>query len=395
MKIINIFFPYSDFLYLLQLEEYDTARYLKNLNRFFFRRNFQKRGKLVLTSRAKTTYLLSIAITVIFLVFFNILTFLLIPIWVAVANLALSPIYDYIKQSIQKRAANYFSKNFRGKVVAIAGSYGKTTTKNYIYELVRYNYKTQMIPGNINTPTGIANWLLNNLKKNTEILIVEMDTYFVGEIKRSCKITPPDIAILTNVGDQHLERLGTKANLKQALNEVFAYAKKDAIKIENMSSNLEVALEVSRLLSIPKDIVQDTVKKLQKPDRRGNIKKMHGFVVIDQSYNISFNTAIQSLKEALTRAKLSKRSLVVITGGVPELGKENKTANTAYGKVLSKSGAEVILLQTIFQGDVLRGLKHKPFLANGMTEAWEYVQQKYDPKKVVILMQPELSDQYY
>lgn len=395
MKIINLVFPFHDFLYLLQLEEYENMRFLKLLRRFFFRRNFQKRGKVVFTSRARTTLLLSALLTFLFLFPLNIFSIVLIPIWVATANLLLDPIYFVIKQNLQNKAAYYFKQNFQGKVIAIAGSYGKTTTKNYIYELLRYNYKTQMTPGNINTPTGIAIWILNNLKKDTEVLVVEMDTYFIGEIKRSCKIAPPDIAILTNIGDQHLERLGTKANLEKALSEVFKYAKPDAIKIQNMNSNLDYALEVAKILNIPKDIIRDTVKKLNKPDRRGDIKQMHGFTVVDQSYNISFNTANAGLENALQTARKAKKKLVVITGGIPELGAENITANREYGKLLSKSGVDVILLKTVLFTEVAKGLKEKPILASSMADAWEIINKKYDPKKVIVLMQPELGDQYY
>jgi len=384
--MIKILFPIPDFLYLLQLEEYDSKRYFRLLPRFFFRRNFQKRGKLVYTKRIK--------ITLIFALPFCIL-FPLIPILIGLANLILSPYFENIKLNIQKKAARYFAKNFKGKVVAIAGSYGKTTTKNYIYELIRFNYKTQMIPGNINTPTGTANWVLKNLDKSTELLIVEMDSYFVGEIERSCMIIPPDIAILTNTADQHLERLGTRANLKRALNEVFEFAKPDAIKISGMKSNLDYAFEVAKILKIPKDIIADTVKKLEKPDRRGNITVMHGFETIDESYNISLATAKLSLENALKMAKSKKKKLIVITGGIPELGQENKDSNIVYGQILAKSGAEIILMKTILHKDVLKGLGKGVLMAYGMTNAWEVIQKEFTPKNYLILMQPELGDNYY
>jgi UDP-N-acetylmuramyl pentapeptide synthase len=322
------------------------------------------------------------------------LTIPFIPVWVLLANIMLNPIYNALKKNIQKKAADNFAKNFKGKVIAVAGSYGKTTTKNYIYELIKYNYKTQMTPGNINTPTGIANWVLQNLKNETEILIVEMDTYFVGEIRRSCKITPPDIAILTNVGDQHLERLGTKENLKKALEEVFKYAKPSAIKIKGHKSNLNYALEVAKILQIPKDIIKDTVKKLQKPDRRGDTKTLHGFKVIDQSYNISETTAKLGLQNALILAKNENKKIAVITAGISELGEENKDGNINYAKELEKSKAEVVLLKSILHKDYVENLDNF-ILANNLNQAWETVKKEYSPKDYVVLMQPELGDNYY
>ena len=393
--MLNKLFPFNDFLYLLQLEEYDSTRYVRLLPRFFFRRKFQKRQRLVFTSRIKTTLAFSIFLSFLGALGFFVFTILLIPVWVLIANIILDPIYLKIKLNIQKKATNYFADNFNGKVIAVAGSYGKTTTKNYIYELVKFNYKTQMVPGNINTPTGIAIWVLNKLDKNTRILIVEMDSYFIGEIARSCKITPPDIAILTNVGDQHLERLGTKANLTKALHEVFDYAKVDAIKIENKKTNLDYALEVAKILQIPKDIIKDTVKKLEKPDRRGNIIDMYGFKTIDESYNISETTAKFGLQNALLKAEEEEKKLIVITGGIPELGEENKSANIDYGKLLAKSHIEIILMKTILHKDVLKGLNKNVLLAEGMTDAWKIIQKKYNAEKYIVLMQPELGDNYY
>lgn len=393
--MINVIFPYSDFLYLLQLEEYESKRYLNLLPRFFLRRNFQKRQKLVVTSRIKTTFILSLLLTLLFFFLFSVFTVLLIPIWVLLANVVLEPVYNKFKLNIHAKASKYVRSKFKGMVIAIAGSFWKTTTKNYIYELVKYNFKTQMTPGNINTPTGIANWVLSELKGGTEVLIVEMDTYFPGEIKRSCAITPPDISVLTNIGDQHLERLGTKQKLESALKEVFTYAKPGAIKISGLNSSLEYAKKVAEVLKIPKDIIKDTEKKLQKPDRRGNSINMHGFITIDESYNISETTAMAALEDAQKLANKENKKLIVITGGIPELGEENRNANMNYGKALAKSGAEIILLKTILHKDVERGIGKKIKIADSMSKAWELIQKDYNPNKYLVLMQPELGDNYY
>jgi len=393
-KIINIIFPFSDFLYLIQLEEYESNRYLRLLPRFFLRRNFQKRGKLVLTSRAQTTLVTSIGLTAFFIFFLNILSVILIPLWILLANIILSPLYESLKLNIQKKASKYFSENFNGKVIAVAGSFGKTTTKNYIYSLIKFNYKTQMVPGNINTPTGIANWVLKNLEKSTEILIVEMDSYFIGEIARSCAITPPDIAVLTNIEDQHLERLGSRENLKKALNEVFDYAKPGAKKIKNKKTSLDNAIEVAKILGIPKDIVNDTKKRLQKPSRRGDIKNIHGFKTIDHSYNISTKTAIKNLSEASETAKTKKKKLIVITAGIPELGRENKDGNINYAKALKKSGTEIVLLKSILHKNYVNNLDNYK-LVGDMNKAWETIKKEYSPKDYMVLMQPELGDNYY
>jgi UDP-N-acetylmuramyl pentapeptide synthase len=250
-----------------------------------------------------------------------------------------------------------------------------------------------MIPGNINTPTGIANWILNNFDPTSELLIVEVDSYFVGEIARSLKIVPPDIAILTNIGDQHLERFGTKTNLKKALLEVFDYTKPQTTQIRDKQSNLEYALEVAKLLKIPSDIIKDTVSKLKKPDRRGDLKIINNFEVIDESYNISFSTAKSTLQNAVELAKSKGKKLIVITAGIPELGQENKDANKQLGLLLSQKADKVILLKSILHKQVLNE-SNKFTLASNLSEAWKIL-ENFDPKKYLVLLQPELNDLYY
>lgn len=388
-KTFNIIYPFPDFLYILQLEEYDSKRYFNTIIRFIWRRNLQKRGRLIYTGRIKLTLFLALPCSLI--------TPPLTPFWVGITNIILNPYFSIVKDIIQKRAANHFAKkNTRTKVIAIAGSFGKTTTKNYVYELIRFNYKTQIIPGNINTPAGIATWLLKNFDPLAEILIVEVDTYFIGEIRKSLAITPPDISILTNVGDQHLERLGTKKNLKKALNEVFEYAKPGAIFISNKKTSMDYALEVARILKIPKDIVQDTVKKFTPPDRRRKLTKINNFDMIDDSYNISETTAKSSIEYAKKLSNKAKKDLIIITAGIPELGEENKDGNINLGHLLDKKASVIILLKSILHTEVEKGIenKNKIIYAESMNGAVNKL-KRFDPKKYLVLMQPELNDLYY
>lgn len=388
-KILNKIYPIYDFLYILQLEEYENLRYFKRLKRFFWKRDLQKRGKLVLTKRIKIILSLALPLVLILPP--------LTPVWIGLSNLILSPYFELIRFNIRRKASNYFVRvNIKTKVIAVAGSYGKTTTKNYIYELIKYNYKTQMIPGNINTPTGIANWILNNFDPTSEILIVEVDTYFVGEIRKSLTIVPPDISILTNVGDQHLERLKNKSNLEKALYEIFKYSKPSAIKIRNKKTNLEYALTVANLLKIPKDIIKSSIKNLKSPDRRRNIIKINDFNVIDDSYNISETTAKAGIEHAISLSKKSNKKLIVITAGIPELGNENKDGNSNLGNILNKYADKIILLKSILHQEVEAGIKDKSLIihAESMKDALEKLND-YDSKKYIILMQPELNDLYY
>lgn len=388
-KILNKIYPIYDFLYILQLEEYENLRYFKRLKKFFWKRDLQKRGKLVLTKRIKI--ILSLALPLILILP------PLTPVWIGLSNLILTPYFELIRFNIRRKASNYFAKvNIKTKVIVVAGSFGKTTTKNYIYELIKYSYKTQMIPGNINTPAGIADWILKKFDPSSDVLIVEVDTYFIGEISRSLKITPPDISILTNVGDQHLERLGNKLNLRKALHEVFDYAKPNAVKITNKKSNLDYALEVAKILQIPKDIINGTIKDLKAPERRRNLINLNGYSVIDDSYNISETTSKAGIEYAKAMAKKQRKKLIVITAGIPELGIENKNGNIHLGQTLSKFADRVFLLQSILANEVEFGINDKSIvtMVHSMKDVWDKL-TKLNSKKYLVLIQPELNDLYY
>ncbi len=464
--MIKKIFPYEDFLYILQLEEYYYDRYFRKAIKLLFKRGFMIHGKLVLTSRIKITYIFSIILTLyiplllsllslivwsnllmVEVIFFVLLIFslILIPIWIGLSSLMLEPFYNLIKKNLQKKALTLVNE-INTKNIMIVGSYGKTTTKNFIQQLIQYNYRTQMVAGNINTPTGIAAWLLKNLDKNTEVLVAETDGYKLGEIADCCKIISPDFVIITAIGDQHLERLGSKKRLVETLLEAIRYSKKNApiiltnktkedflslgfdifkmygedrliiisgeeeleygnkkITIKSLSEinkyNARFALKLCELLKIPDEYILDEIKKLKLPERRSQEIIKDGFTTIDNSYNISFETAKAGVLEANKKAHMEKKKLIVITGGIPELGKENITANLDYGRFLSENNIpEIILLMTSLSSEILKGIdssKTKVKLANSMSNAWEIIGKEFSNDAYLVLMQPELNDLYY
>lgn len=433
-KVFNIIFPFTDFLYLLQQEEYSLQRFWFWFPRFFFRRNIQKRDKIVYTQRAKNTLTLSILLFVfanyfVCNVVFLLLSCMAIPFFVLVSNLFFDQVYGLIKKNIIRKAFTYFEEN-RGsvKVVAVTGSYGKTTVKNFVEQLVKYSYKTQMIPGNINSTIGVASWILNNFKKGTEVLIVEMDSYKPNRIKETTLLVKPDIAILTNIGDQHLQRYKTKEALAHTLFELFQFSSKDNLKITNKetlqylekigmdssgltivgnaqndsisasnNSNLAYALSVANDLSIPQQYIDSVSKSLTPPDRRQSSKNIAGFSGIDDSYNISFTTAVSGITEAKRQAKLSNKKLLVITAGIPELGPEEQDKNKKLGEFLNKTADQVFVLESIFYKEVVSGFydttKVKTF--QNFIVAMDKLTRDYDPLEWFVLLEPELTDLYY
>ena len=106
-------------------------------------------------------------------------------------------------------------RQFRGKVLAITGSAGKTTTKFFSAQLLatRYGDRVLASPANENNEIGVSKLLLN-ASNDLEVLVVEMGARHFGDISTLAQIARPDMAILTNIGDAHLEILGSRERLE-------------------------------------------------------------------------------------------------------------------------------------------------------------------------------------
>ena len=154
-------------------------------------------------------------------------------------------------------------------------------------------------------------------------------------------------------------------------------------------------------LEIPIDFIQDSLSKIELPERRQKETIINGFETIDDSYNISFTTARSGIKYAKIKSNKSKKKLLVITAGIPELGQENKTANYEIGKILGDRANYVIGLDSILISDVEKGLKARGYKENhflkasGASDAWEKIKKNFNSKDTLVLMQPELTDLYY
>lgn len=94
-------------------------------------------------------------------------------------------------------------------VVAITGSYGKTSTKGVVAELLGQRLRVLATPGSYNTPNGIAITVNNLLRDDHDVLVLEMGMRYPGDIKELCEIVRPTVAVVTSVGVAHLETMGS------------------------------------------------------------------------------------------------------------------------------------------------------------------------------------------
>jgi UDP-N-acetylmuramoyl-tripeptide--D-alanyl-D-alanine ligase len=132
--------------------------------------------------------------------------------------------YIVVKDSFQalKDVAEYYRTQLSIKVVGITGSVGKTSTKEFVASVLEQGYSVLKTAGNFNNEVGLPLTVLG-IRDNHEIAVLEMGISNFGEMHRLSKIARPDICLITNIGQCHLENLGTRDGILKAKSEIFDY----------------------------------------------------------------------------------------------------------------------------------------------------------------------------
>ncbi len=117
--------------------------------------------------------------------------------------------------------------NSSAKVIALTGSAGKTTTKEFLASLFSHYYKTYKTPKNFNSDIGVPLGILEAFEKDTEIAIFELGANRFGEIKKNSLLVRPDVAAILNVLRTHLEKLGSVEGVVRAKKEIFSGLKEN------------------------------------------------------------------------------------------------------------------------------------------------------------------------
>jgi UDP-N-acetylmuramoyl-tripeptide--D-alanyl-D-alanine ligase len=114
------------------------------------------------------------------------------------------------------------------KIIGITGSNGKTTVKDMVFQLLSTKYKGKKTEGNYNNHIGLPFTLLRS-EKNDDFMVLEMGMSDFGEIELLAKISEPNVGIITNIGDSHLEFLKTRENVFKAKTEMLPFLKETLI----------------------------------------------------------------------------------------------------------------------------------------------------------------------
>ena len=188
------------------------------------------------------------------------------PIWLVAGNLMLQPLESAMRRRYLRQAADTLDK-IKPKVIGITGSYGKTTTKSFLRDILSARFSAYATPKSYNTLMGISLAINRDLADDyrTEYFISEMGAYVEGEINRICQLTPPDIAIVTEIGPQHLERFGSLDNVRKAKYELVKNLPADGVAVLNWDNPYirEMAAQgyPSKILTVSRELTLEAAQK--------------------------------------------------------------------------------------------------------------------------------------
>ena len=253
------------------------------------------------------------------------------------------------------------------QVVGITGSNGKTTTKDIVYSLLSVKAKTLKTEGNYNNHIGLPYTLLN-VTDEEKFVVLEMGMSSLGEIRRLGEISSPDYAIITNIGDSHIEFLKTRDNVFKAKTELLEFVDKEntfvcgddeylgkldvnkvgfnennTYKIESYEfsnkdskfildgkeyempllgkhniSNTAIAIELAKKIGLTDEEIQKSLKEVKISNMRFQEIKIGNDIYINDAYNaspMSMKAAIDTLNEIY-----DDKYKIAILGDMLELG---------------------------------------------------------------------------
>lgn len=278
----------------------------------------------------------------------------------------------YVKNTVSalKTLGSYFRSQYKGKVIAITGSNGKTTTKEILSHLLSKHYKVLKNPDSENNLLGISNTLLK-LDNNYDFLVLELGMNHRGEISELSNLIIPDIAIITNVGTSHIGLLGSKESIFEAKKEIldgnpnlelFVNADDNYLNKLNgrhitpkitykdiNSVSLSLSVAVIEFLNI--EYCEFDLEDLILPSSRLTKYYFKKHIVIDDAYNASYESFLYGLNE-LDRFEEDK---IVIFGDMLELGKYSEYYHRKVFEEIKKRND----IKVVTYGDITKILNNR------------------------------------
>ncbi len=157
---------------------------------------------------------------------------LAVPMIIDVALAATAPGEKRLAKRFVRTAATRLAE-VKPVVVAITGSYGKTTTKGHVAHLLGSTRSVLASPASFNNRAGLARAVNENLSPDIEVFVAEMGTFARGEIAELCSWIVPDIAVITSIGPVHLERFHSEDHILEAKAEITVQARTLVLNVDD------------------------------------------------------------------------------------------------------------------------------------------------------------------
>jgi UDP-N-acetylmuramoyl-tripeptide--D-alanyl-D-alanine ligase len=334
---------------------------------------------------------------------------LAVPALVDAACVLTAPLEHRLARRFVERASRRLAR-VGPRVVAITGSYGKTSTKGYVAHLLSGSMAAVASPASFNNRAGLARTVNEHLAEGTEVLVAEMGTYGRGEIAELCRWLKPEISVITAIGPVHLERFGTEDAIVEAKSEILHTARtvvlgtddhrlaavadrcelegrgvwrvsverRDAdVCVEDSGAGLRVwvkgekladvaidarplnvgcAAAVALALGLAPEVVAARLPTLQgAPHRLEPAPTARGrCLVLDDTYN-SNPAGARAALEAMVRLAPPGGRRVVITPGMVELGPRQRPENAAFAVDAGRVATDLVLVGRTNRRALLRG----------------------------------------
>ena len=301
--------------------------------------------------------------------------------------------------------ARGYLKKYRIPVVAITGSNGKTTTKDYIAHVLSQKFKVVKTEKNFNNEVGVPRTVLQ-LDSSVNVLVIELAMRGKGQIRELARIVEPDISVITNVGESHFELLGSYEAIAMAKSEIlefvrpngfsvlnaddrwywymtekststiksFAINKKSDVSLMEKKSlgidgfelkvnvegivapihlplpgehniyNALASITVGRCLGMSVEEISRGIATLRPTDKRFELKRAPGgWVVINDSYNASPTSMGNAIK--IVGELSSKGRKIAVLGDMLELGAIEADAHRGIGEMVYKAGINFLFVK--------------------------------------------------
>lgn len=167
------------------------------------------------------------------------------PLLVRAAAGLTSPVERRIHEGFKRQARARLAARTDLTTVAITGSYGKTSTKFAVHDVLSQRYPVLATPGSFNTPMGICRVVNNRLRGDHRYLVLEMGIRNPGDIAELCDIARPDIAVITSVGVAHLESMGSVEAIAREKGSLLDFLRPGGIAVLNIDDE-EVRAMIER-----------------------------------------------------------------------------------------------------------------------------------------------------